>query len=670
MWEGNTMRKVLLVAASLFLILVSQAPALPATHGWPIEPTNNDHPIGNSLGEFQDFSGVYQHSGIDILGTPKFMSDGKEDTSAPWAVITVSGTISSLIDKAADKTQNGTTIQGTDGAVYRYWHFEEASYHKDFVLHYSNNTVVAAGDKVAKLTRFPNDFHHLHYDLAKSGKYLDPLADITPNPDPDPPEVTAIGLAKSGSDPWVEFKPVGASSCPVVSGKVDVVAQVRDRDGAGSTIAGAATLWVRKVRWRACPESNPNCAWETHCEYDQMPMAWETAGNAFSAELFSNRTPWDSDSDYSKATWLYGVVSKYVPAISIGGTPPLPEGEWDTTALSDGSYSVSVEATDFASNTTVYNVRACVQNKLTCTSELTIRDATDDKGAIPYPGKNWWVSPDITANPGTADQDKNINVGAANPIEVQVWNYGSCPASANTTYTVCLGWGLPSASVAYPLPAGQQIGCKAETVPAGGWPVGTSRITKFTWTPQVGSIPQGHHCLVAWVDMAGDSVQMTPAVNLDDNRAQQNITFQGPPAPGVTSQSSFWVNPQEMISQRSLVLSFQHSKQWPVLRSVRLRIDEGLSVRDVVDGDITGGEVGYGWTIVGIDPSRPLRLSGIEAHRPVRLTLELIFDEQLREGQFVKAEVVEYGLLPGFEEITPVGGLTLRFEPKAPQMHK
>jgi hypothetical protein len=655
------MRKILLgtiFAAALFL-LIAVTPAL-AQHGWPMDPMNSEHPIGNSFGEFQDFGGVYQHEGIDILGTPKFRSDGTEDASVPWVRVTVTGTVSYLSDNAST-TQNGTTIQGADGVTYRYWHLEHNSYHVDYVNHYNNGTAVAATDRIAKLYHWSCNFHHLHYDLTSGSNRLNPLADITPNPDPDLPQVEAIGFAQNNSNPWVQFNPVSAGGCTVVSSATDIIAQIRDRDDAGSTLNGAATQWVHNVRWRACPDSAPACGWQTTHAFDNMPTAWGVSGNASSSAYFSNRTPWDSSSNYCAATWLYGVVTNFS-----GGTPNVA-GAWDTSAATvpDGSYSISVEATDFAGNVRVLNTRACVQNGPGCTTELMIRDATDDIGAIPYLGGNWWLSPDITANPGTADEDHNINVGVTNPIEVRVWNHGSCNLSAGTTYTVCLGWGLPSSTVPYPLPAGQNIGCVPETVPAGGWAVGTARVTTFTWTPASGSIPLGHHCLVAWVDTAQDGVLNTAAVNWDDNRAQQNITFKAAPAPGVPGQSSFWINPQEMIEERSLVMRFKFSERWPMLAKVRLHVAPGLSIGDVVGGEITDGDEGYEWTIEGIDPFGELRLEDIWVQEPVRLTVEVYFEEQMQEQQFLDVEIMEYGLLRNHPEVTPVGGLTLRFAHEA-----
>jgi hypothetical protein len=642
--------------AALFLLTRFALVSAQAAHGWPIEPMNSEHPIGNSFGEFQDFGGLYQHTGIDILETPKFRADGTEDPSAPWVRVTISGTVSYLKDKTGT-TDNGTTIQGTDGITYRYWHMAHGSYHANYVTHYNNGTAVAAGDRISKLYHWSCDYHHLHYDLISGTNYLDPLADITPNPDPDPPEIQAIGFAQDNSNPWVLFNSVGPGGCTVVSGAADIVAQIRDRDDAGSTLAGADTLWVHNVRWRACPDSTPACAWQTTHAFDDMPTAWDVHGNASTSAYFSNRAPWDSDSNYCAATWLYGIVTNFS-----GGTPNVA-GNWNTSAIPDGSYSVSVEATDFTGSVTVRNARACVQNGAGCTTELTIRDATDDTGAIPYQGSNWWVSPDITANPGTPDQDHNINVGVANPIEVRVWNYGSCNLTAGTTYTVCLGWGLPSSSVAYPLPPGQVIGCQPETVPAGGWAVGTDRVTTITWTPAAGSVPYGHHCLVAWVDMPQDGVLNTPAVNWDDNRAQQNITFQAPPAPGVAGEASFWVNPQEMIDKRSLVLTFKCREKWPAFAEVRLHIEPGMTVEHVVGGKVAEGR-DDGLVIEGIDPCGELRLEGIQVRKPVRLTLEGWLEEDVNERQFIDVDVVEYGLLYGHQELAPVGGLTLRFAPQ------
>jgi hypothetical protein len=673
---------------ALGILVIAVALLTPALalgqHGWPVEPGNVDHPMGNSMGEY--IFGL-QHAGIDLMELPMYDASNTVDPAAPWVIVTVAGDVDSL-DDSTGTMYNFTSIDptlATNTAIYWYGHLQHGSYHVNYVNAFNNGTAVAAGDRIAKIVRWGTcAFHHMHYELIDGSNYVNPLADITPNPDTHPPDIEDIHFAQDNSNPWVPFNPVAGSACTVVSGAADILVQAGDRDEAGASLGGPGELWIYNMRWRACPDSSPSCAWQTTRPFDTMPTSWYSVSNAATLAQFSNRTPWISNTSYCNAGWDYAIVTNYVAGM------PNVAGNWNTSAVADGSYSVSVELTDFAGNVTVRNRRACVQNSASCTTELTIRDWTDDYGAIPYSGPHWWISPDITANPGTADQDVNINLDTANPIDVRVWNFGTCSLPAGTSYNVCLGWGLPSSTVAHPLPAGQQIGCQPETVPAGGWAVGASQTTTITWTPSSSSVPNGHHCLVAWVDMTGDTVQNTPAVNWDDNRAQQNITFKATP-PGRPGYSSFWINPQEMIRDRSLELSLSYGGNRATLREIRLHVPPGLMVKGVVGGSVVGGYHGdrpidpcemdpellkellcLSWeeasklditrVVGGIDPNGRLILEGIEPfHEPVRITVEVWAEEEIAKGDFADINVVEHGRLAGHKEINPVGGLTVRF---------
>jgi hypothetical protein len=637
-----------------------------AQHGWPVEPTGSDHPMGNSFGEFQNFGGVYQHTGIDILETPQLNSDGTTNAAAPWVVATVSGTIDSY-GNTAGTMYNGATIDGTDGSTYRYWHLQFNSYDATFVVNESNGTAVAANDRIAKIVRWSCEFHHLHYDLFDTTNFLSPLADVTPNADTVAPTIDAIYVAVDNSNPWTEFASTAAGGCVVVNGSADVIVKARDRDDAGSTLNGAATLWVRNARWRACPDSSPDCAWiDTH-DYSAMPLGNSAGGNAFSSAAFSTTNPWVSDSNYCAATWLYGVLTNFVAGA--GNTA----GNWNTNAIANGAYTVSAQLTDFAGNVTVDNIRACVQNGGGCTKDIMVRDAADDSGGIKYPGPVWWESPDITANPGTAIQDANIALGAANPIEVRVRNIGSCALTAASTYQVCLGWGPPSGSIVHPLPAAQQIGCQTETIGAGGMSVGASRITTFSWTPDATTVPAGHHCLIAWVDMAGDGVQNTPAVNWDNNRAQQNIQFV---APGPGAFGNFWFNPQRMMKGRAIEIEFSGAGDDP--REIVLIIPPGLAVERVAGGSLVAasredkleGRVCERCTspeeaakqgclriIRGLSMRSRIWLEGVSAREPQQV-LVLLRGESDRD---LDAHVIEHAILEGAQERGPVGGLTIHF---------
>jgi hypothetical protein len=654
-------------------------------HGWPVEPGNVDHPMGNTMGEY--IFGL-QHAGIDLMELPMYDASNTVDPAAPWVIVTVAGDVDSL-DDVANTRYNFTSIDptlATNTAIYWYGHLQNGSYHVNYINAFNNGTPVAAGDRIAKIVRWNLcDFHHLHYELIDGSNYINPLADITPKPDTDSPEIEDILFAQDNSNPWLPFSPVAGSACTVVSGPADILVQARDFDEAGASLGGPGELWIYNMRWRACPDSSPSCAWQTTRPFDSMPTSWYAVNNAATLAQFSNRAPWISNSSYCNAGWDYAIVTNYVSGM------PNVAGNWNTTTIADGSYSVSVELTDLAGNVTVRNRRACVENSVGCTTELTIRDWTDDYGAIPYSGPHWWLSPDITANPGTADQDVNINLDTANQIDVRVWNFGTCSLPPLSSYQVCLGWGLPSSTVAHPLPPGQQIGCLTEIVPASGWAVGTSRTTTFTWTPSSASVPNGHHCLVAWVDMPpADPVQSTPAVNWDDNRAQQNITFKAA-SPGRPSTSSFWVNPHEMIRDRSLELTLSYGGNRATLRELRLHVAPGLMIKNVVGGSIVGAYHGdkpidpcemdpellkellcLSWeeaskhditrVIGGIDPDGRLILEGIEPFgEPVRITVEVVPDEDIPKGAFADINVVEHGRLAGHKAISPVGGLTVRF---------
>lgn len=655
-----------------------------AQHGWPVESSNADHPMGNSFGEFQNFGGVYQHTGIDILVTPRFTITGTVDATAPWVVASVGGTVTALGD-AANTNYNGTIISGTDGITYRYWHIQNGSYDANYVLAFNNGTAVAAGNQIAQIVRWGCDFHHLHYDLQNATSFLSPLATITPNPDLMPTEISSVGLGQPGTSPWAQFTPAAPGACTVVSGDVDVVPQLRDRDDAGSTLTGAATLGTYDLRWRACPDGTPNCTWLTTHRFDDMPLAWGSAANIGSAAQFSTASPWISDSNYCAATWLYPVPTHWAAGA------PSALTHWATAGLPNGSYSVSVEATDFAGNVSVRNVHACVQNGAGCTTDLTVRDGTDDTGAVPYSGTPFWLSPDITANAGTPDENINIKLGAPNPIDVRVWNTGTCTLPAGTTYQVCAGWDQPSGSVPYPLPAGQQIGCQTVTVPAGGWAPGASQVTSFTWTPDATAVPDGHHCLVAWTATASDPIHNTSSVVLDGNRAQRNIAFLAPPSPMAPGFAEFWVNPLKGVRNRIVELRFKFSGARPSLRAARLHVPPGIEVHTVSGAEVMGTYVGDkpkttcsekagtrcgrgcasladarkgGCTVIlgGIGPWSRVRLEGVNPSNRTRLQLEIWTEHKLGPGEFIDAEIVELGAYGESAERERIGGLTLRFQ--------
>jgi hypothetical protein len=368
------MKKLLLIkkfAVLLFpLLVLSATSACTQPVHWPIEPCCIEHPIGNSFGEFQerDWGDFYMHTGIDILGTPKYKQYDvgckcyPEDPTAPWVLVTVSGKVDDMDIGQEDSNYqyNGLTIIGDNGVTYGYWHLEYYSFHDNFIVSHNNGDPVTAGDQIAKLVRWGCDFHHLHYELEKNGNYLNPLAGMAPHQDLKSPEIKGIFLTEDNSNTELKEKdPQGV--CTVVSGKVDIIVQYRDRDDAGSNLTVASTLGVYNLLWRACPDSNPECPWQNTRAFDDMPTTWGADGNdrvPKTTAFYSVESPWRSNPDPSHCQddWLYAIVTNFV-----NGNPD-PGGSWDTTTVPDGTYTVGVKAIDFAGNEATYFKKACVQN--------------------------------------------------------------------------------------------------------------------------------------------------------------------------------------------------------------------------------------------------------------------------------------------------------------------
>ena len=525
---------------------------------WPIQPVDKDHPLGATLGEFRD-SGVvdaYQHAGIDILATPCINPCSQGDASCtnpckqtcgdptaaatvPCVFVSVAGVPSKCWENKAGLS-NHTLIVATDSTwpkprTYEYWHLEYGSFDAGYMDKCTRMVTVEARAPIARVIKWTSPlvptcpYHHLHYGIYEgtgtTAVYLNPLKDLAAGiaPDTEDPQIKVDGvhLAKRTSTGWNVFNPT-LGACTVVHGQVDIVVHLLDLDTAGVTDPGASNVGVHSLRWRACTAGNASCPWGNAYEFDRMPAAWAvSAANTHTTAQFSTALPWKSNFDECSNTDETFMVATSEPSAS-----------WNTTVgTPDGSYTVSVKASDYAGNATTQSLLACVQNGTGCTTDLNIRDGASDNGATPYLDTPFWASPDITVNPGTADENRNIKVGAPNVVVVGVRNTGSCTLPVGTTYNVCLGWSPPSDAVPHPMPASQTITCQMQTVTATGWVPGTSRPTTLTWNPVVGSVPFGDHNLVAWSDMPADPVRSTPSVILDNNRGQRNIAFIEVPVP-------------------------------------------------------------------------------------------------------------------------------------------
>ena len=702
---------------------------------WPVQPVDRDHPLGATLGEFQDGStGVFQHTGIDILAAPcqnpclpgqigcvnpctrPCSLDPTDDDVEPCVYVTVPGKVFQCIDSYYG-TSNAAYIDASDPSWpkprrYRYLHLRYGSYTAEFMnackRQEGSDGMVASGVPIARITPWTCAYNHLHYDVEEgvsnpsTAEYLNPLDEFAwgVNPDTHSPEVLDIHFAEETGTRWSgAFDDVATTSaaCAVVKGKVDIIARVLDRDDAGAALPDGANVGFYNLRWRACSEAMPDCEWHDTHEFTKMPAWWgDEKPNPHTLAQFSTACPWMSDCDECSSGALNACMTPGVNATFAVATSA-PSAPWDTTAVADGSYTVTVEASDHAGNVATRTELACVQNTPppACTLDLAIRDGVDDAGVVPYAGSPFWLSPDIIVNPGTIDENRNVNEGAANVIKVNVHNIGSCPLPVGTSYQMCLGWSPPSGSVPFPMSAGQTVECRTETVAGSDWVPGEIRPVTFTWTPAIGSVPGGHSCLVAWSNVPTDPVQSTASVVFDNNRAQRNIVYVPAPEPYGMALQPIWLNPLDRVLDRSLEITFKSNTARQYLKSARIHVPAGVTIAYYHDTELIGGYLGSGHLNCGpqdddrtcrsecprgpdgyargctivlgrIGPRSHVRLEGIELKQAAQLRLEVRVDEAVPPGAFFDAEIVEFGSF-GHQTRARLGGLTLRFEGPAPR---
>jgi hypothetical protein len=239
----------------------------------------------------------------------------------------------------------------------------------------SNALRVNPGDRIGKVRNaFACNYDHLHYQIdekLESGKYItrNPLVEIIPNPDEYEPEVK-IHLAKRVADGDVvtrtKIELEAAPACTIVTGDLDIIAEVHDRDDAGSTDSGAGNVGLYDLKWRACPVGSPDCDWNMTHTYDSMPPEWQNSGSVKNPAptRFSFEAPWATKPE----PWLMPKAGEQCPLPSEDRTFVIvtsfeSPGPWHTAGADEGEYVLSVKASDLADNTTTSSINVCIEKE-------------------------------------------------------------------------------------------------------------------------------------------------------------------------------------------------------------------------------------------------------------------------------------------------------------------
>jgi hypothetical protein len=368
------------VAAISVLVLYELAVyTLGADANWPLEQTDADHPVGNTFGELIEYrtrrapanavSQPYykQHNGLDILAQPCC------GDSAPYVVVTAGGKVDKWDIDPNDNYSSVEIAATTVGSeyVYTYMHLEHPPLANPFQA-FSQGDAISAGTQIAMVRdAFPCGYNHLHYGIAKNLEARNPLEKVAPEPDDEEPVISNLHLVKPGSDPPSEFGKV--NNCPTVSGAVDIIVEVSDKDAAGSSAPAAGSLGIYDLKWRACAIGIPECDWNDTHKYDDMPPGWTAVNDASIGDRFSLAEPFrtirEEWSDVPRTWTGPPIICDALPVPRTFMFVAKDGAGWDTQELvngskkyRDGTYVLSVKAIDYGLQEDIHTMNVCVDN--------------------------------------------------------------------------------------------------------------------------------------------------------------------------------------------------------------------------------------------------------------------------------------------------------------------
>jgi hypothetical protein len=336
----QTVQRLTLVLLSPLALTLTSCDTLrfPFT-GWPIDNTATEHEIGTSGGEFQDGNPPppFFHQGVDILDD--------DAPTGPWVRNTREGTVL-LTTLSAGSLYNGMTVIASDGDVYKYWHLDFNSIQQPVLDAWNNGTTLPANSQIAQLVTWTScNFHHLHYEISDSIGIMDPAFTLTPRNDTTAPVILDIFFTVNATNN--EF-PINLAGDRILFGDADVIAHAYD------TQLGAARTGVIEMSYRVNDATNGALVKDaTTIRFQDIPA------NTNAAIIYRDSSPFDSSSNYCSTEDYYYVLTNVDGS---GNIISDATGLWDTTALANGAYEVSVTATDASMNTVTLTEQVEINN--------------------------------------------------------------------------------------------------------------------------------------------------------------------------------------------------------------------------------------------------------------------------------------------------------------------
>ncbi len=324
-------------------ILPRRSLSAAATRGtipWPLEP-NEQHPVGNTYGEYQNYGTPYLHPGHDIMGDPNqpvfAVADG-----VVKAVLTTSG-------EWHWRVATGEPGSGTSRG-YLYAHIDEPT------IAVSVGDVVVTGQYLGDLVPWPiYDFTHLHFaEIEDTGPqwFGDWLCSgnahiYTENQTETEPPVFEQAI-ESGLFAFCDNQSSNYQDPNSLTGEVDIIVRVGDR------IASDWLCTVQELRYTIYPVGLP----EYPVVDDKLSVRFDMALDTYQGGpidpflvelLYKQDETCQTYGDYERREFYHIITNS-------SGDGVYEESDlweaWDTTLLPDGEYIVRVTAYDVAGNAT------------------------------------------------------------------------------------------------------------------------------------------------------------------------------------------------------------------------------------------------------------------------------------------------------------------------------
>ncbi|MBF0544599.1 MAG: hypothetical protein HQM08_09205 [Candidatus Riflebacteria bacterium] len=369
-----------LISSALLFLLAFCTICAAEQFDWPMK---GPFLIGANFSDFQNYADIpYWHGGIDIrapYGTEVFSPvSGIVRISTYRIDASNSPRKFEYLRSEFPSTSHDRIIRGLDSDSQRYvevsvvdkngnnWmfrHIDAKSIPSKLFSLPGTTQNINSGEFIGRIIRWTESvypsaetYNHLHLEiLDPEGNYLNPAIFMKPLLDTEPPVIKGLWIVKNQSE---EVLGGVSPQIPIVSGKIDIVAQIEDTNNSGTYTLSPYSikmgLWVFKNQtWK---EISPI---QYVVKFDKLPIKGDRTQMVES--LYKKRIKFPdgmelkSEGNSKLRTFLYTLTS---------GDPTRgykQENCLDLKNFSEDYYSLNVEASDLAGNTTTKHLTFKVQ---------------------------------------------------------------------------------------------------------------------------------------------------------------------------------------------------------------------------------------------------------------------------------------------------------------------